>query len=216
MKSRDAILAAIREARPAPVARPDVSNRVAAIEPFTDPVERFVEAAQAAAAVVVRGRRDELPTLITATYPAIGRQVSAMLVHEPSAAAALPHSFDDTDVFVCEAVLGVAENGAVWLPLSRLRHRSALFLATNVIVVLERAAIVDTLHHAYARIDVSEDEYGVFVAGPSKTADIEQSLVIGAHGAKSLTVLLLDPGTEDTVDAATSRSQDSSLRPVRS
>jgi L-lactate dehydrogenase complex protein LldG len=33
----------------------------------------------------------------------------------------------------------------------------------------------------------------VFVAGPSKTADIEQSLVIGAHGPKSLTVLLIDP-----------------------
>jgi len=111
---------------------------------------------------------------------------------DTGAGAELPHSFADTDVFVCEAVLGVAENGAVWLPLSRLRHRSALFLAANVIVVLDRARIVGNLHDAYAAIDVAADGFGVFVSGPSKTADIEQALVIGAHGAKSLTILLLE------------------------
>ena len=34
--------------------------------------------------------------------------------------------------------------------------------------------------------------FGAFISGPSKTADIEQSLVIGAHGARSLTVFLLE------------------------
>jgi L-lactate dehydrogenase complex protein LldG len=88
--------------------------------------------------------------------------------------------------------LGVAENGAVWLPLSRLQHRSAVFLATNVIIVLDRARIVADFHEAYASLDVGAEGFGVFVAGPSKTADIEQALVIGAHGPTSLTIVLAD------------------------
>ena len=216
MSSRDDILAAIRAARPAAVARPDVRGRLDVLQPFPDPVSRFVEAAEVAAARVLRGRREELAALLSTAYPELGRNVSVMHALDPSAPPPLPHSFADTDVFVCEAVLGVAENGAVWLPLSRLRHRSALFLATNVIVVLDSAAIVDTLHEAYARIDVSDDDYGVFVAGPSKTADIEQSLVIGAHGPKSLTLLLLETGNARMIDAVASRGPDASLRPPSS
>ena len=153
MTSRDGILSAVRAARPALVERPDVDARVSMLAPSTDAVAAFVRAAEAASARVVRGRRADLTTLLASVYPAVGRQVSAMLDADPPGSAQLPHSFADTDVFICEAALGVAENGAVWLPLSRLRHRAALFLATNVIVVLDRARIVDDLHRAYADID---------------------------------------------------------------
>jgi L-lactate dehydrogenase complex protein LldG len=155
-----------------------------------DPVRSFVEAAEAAAADVMFGDRSDLSGLIAASESA-GRHVSALNA-DPALAHQSPHSFADTAVFVCEAMLGVAENGAVWLPLSRLHARSAVFLATHVIVVLDRTRIVPHLHAAYAAIDVKGEGFGVFVAGPSKTADIEQALVIGAHGAKRLTVLLVD------------------------
>jgi L-lactate dehydrogenase complex protein LldG len=39
--------------------------------------------------------------------------------------------------------------------------------------------------------------FGTFIAGPSKTADIEQSLVLGAHGPRSLIVFLLDESISD-------------------
>jgi L-lactate dehydrogenase complex protein LldG len=103
-----------------------------------------------------------------------------------------PHALAHLDLFVCEGVIGVAENGAVWLPASRLGERAALVLATEVIVVIAASAIVADMHAAYAAVDVSAEAFGLFLAGPSKTADIEQSLVIGAHGAKALTVFLVE------------------------
>ena len=56
---------------------------------------------------------------------------------------------------------------------------------------IDKKDIVSTLHQAYDGIDVAKEGFGAFIAGPSKTADIEQSLVIGAHGARSATVYIV-------------------------
>jgi L-lactate dehydrogenase complex protein LldG len=190
MSARDAILSAVRAARPAAVALPDVARFPV---PEGDPVARFVEVARAGGATVVESPRDAVNRVVREAYPGAERIVS--LVADVPGTAPLPddpHDLAHTDLFVCEGVLGVAENGAVWLPASRLGgdRRAALFLATSVVIVLERRAVVPDLHAAYATLDVAAEPFGAFVAGPSKTADIEQSLVVGAHGPKSLTVLL--------------------------
>jgi L-lactate dehydrogenase complex protein LldG len=70
-------------------------------------------------------------------------------------------------------------------------QRAALFLAGRVVIVIGEEQLVDDLHEAYERIDVRTHVYGAFIAGPSKTADIEQALVIGAHGPKELTLVLV-------------------------
>ena len=94
-------------------------------------------------------------------------------------------------MLVCESSLGVAENGAVWIATGDTVLRAALFLAARVVIVVREAQLVDDLHRAYERIDVRGSVYGAFVAGPSKTADIEQALVVGAHGPKALTLVLV-------------------------
>ena len=57
-------------------------------------------------------------------------------------------------------------------------------------LVVPAGALVADLHAAYERLRFEGPGLGVFVAGPSKTADIEQALVIGAQGPRSTTVLL--------------------------
>ena len=91
-----------------------------------------------------------------------------------------------------KAGIGVAENGAVWVKESQMVNRLLPFICQHLVIVLEKEKLVATMHHAYQQINVFEEGFGVFIAGPSKTADIEQSLVIGAHGARSMTVYLLN------------------------
>lgn len=88
--------------------------------------------------------------------------------------------------------LAVAENGAVWITESQMQNRLLPFISQNLILVIEKNDIVDTMHDAYNKIDTTKVEFGVFIAGPSKTADIEQSLVIGAHGARTTTVYVIE------------------------
>ena len=87
--------------------------------------------------------------------------------------------------------VAVAENGAVWLYESQMINRLLPFICQHLILVIDKQNIVATMHQAYQQIDTNKEGFGVFIAGPSKTADIEQSLVIGAHGARSLIVYLL-------------------------
>jgi len=193
VSARDAILQAVRAARPQPIALPDIDatrSRFSVDE--TDVFHRFLAAARAGGADIVEGQRAALARLVQSAAPEASRVISEI----PSVPSTMPHSLNSQtlaslELFVCEAVLGVAENGSVWLPLSRLGSRAAAFLAEHVIVALDQSAIVPDLHAAYEQIDVAAEAFGAFVAGPSKTADIEQSLVIGAHGPKRLTLILV-------------------------
>lgn len=88
--------------------------------------------------------------------------------------------------------LGVAENGSVWVYESQMINRLLPFICQHLILVIDKSDIVPTMHHAYQKIDIAKEGFGIFIAGPSKTADIEQSLVIGAHGARTATIYVVE------------------------
>lgn len=102
-----------------------------------------------------------------------------------------PHLLEDVEVAVVRGHFGVSENSAVWVTEELMHQRVLPFICQHLVIVLDKTEIVPTMHHAYGRIADAEYGFGTFIAGPSKTADIEQSLVLGAHGPKSLTVYLV-------------------------
>ncbi len=102
-----------------------------------------------------------------------------------------PHELEDTGFCIVPGQFAVAENGAVWVAADALPHRAALFITQHLALVVPAAEIVNNMHEAYDRLSMENVTFGIFISGPSKTADIEQSLVIGAHGARSLTVFLI-------------------------
>ena len=102
-----------------------------------------------------------------------------------------PHALAAVDFAILPGQFGVAENGAIWVTDANLRHRAIYFIVQHLALVIPADQIVDNMHQAYGRLTSSQPGYGAFISGPSKTADIEQSLVIGAHGPRSLTVFCL-------------------------
>lgn len=103
-----------------------------------------------------------------------------------------PHSLEDVELTIVKAHFGVAENSALWVTDAILGQRVSAFIPQYLAIIVNKKDIVATMQQAYERIGNQEYGFGTFIAGPSKTADIEQSLVLGAHGARGLVVFIMD------------------------
>ncbi len=103
-----------------------------------------------------------------------------------------PHHLENVDCAVLRGHFCVAENGAIWVTDDNVKHRVLYFIPQHISLVVPASQIVHNMHEAYSRITIGAHLLAGFISGPSKTADIKQSLVIGAHGARSLTLYLVD------------------------
>jgi L-lactate dehydrogenase complex protein LldG len=117
--------------------------------------------------------------------------IAALGTVDEGLAALTSHQLEAVDKAYIHGTVAVSENAAIWIYEHQMINRLLPFICQHLVLVIERKNIVATMHQAYQKIDIAKEGFGVFIAGPSKTADIEQSLVIGAHGARSLVVYLI-------------------------
>ncbi len=204
MSDREAIFGALRRVPRRGIAHPGR---------YTPPssgasAERFREA------LAVAGGVCEGPFAANALREPVARRIAAWRAHgrivaEPRAAAVLaglagleievlgedvtPASGADVALSVATGPLAVAENGAVAVTGADAPHRAHLVLCECLVLLVPAASIVPDLHAAFAALppDALEHHHLTWIAGPSKTADIEQALVYGAHGPRELVVVLV-------------------------
>ncbi|AKD02282.1 LUD domain-containing protein [Pontibacter korlensis] len=195
MSSREKILSRVKANKPPQVPLPE------AVAFFTPPSEQwaalFRQSAEAAGSIVVgvpdmagigAYLKDNFvsPERILNTVDGVGFGL------EVREAIAEGHHLANLELAVVEGQMGVAENGAIWVTEESVPARVLPFICEHLALVVRQQDIVGTMHEAYDRLNIAATGYGTFIAGPSRTADIEQSLVIGAHGPKRMHVFILD------------------------
>ncbi len=113
--------------------------------------------------------------------------------------------YDRTELEQCDAGLTtcdalIAQTGSVLVTSQSSGGRVLSVLPPHHVVLATSDQLVSDLAAAFARLRM---KYGTtfpslisFITGPSRTGDIERILVLGAHGPKRLTVILVEPGAE--------------------
>jgi len=100
---------------------------------------------------------------------------------------------EDADVSLVLADLGVAQTGAIALVHGAGRPRAAGLLPTRQVALLAHTDLVETMAAALARLyagPAAPPANAVFVAGPSRTSDIEQRSIRGVHAPRDLDVVI--------------------------
>jgi len=193
MSSRDTILRALRAASVPAEPKPAYPKGIV----FQDRVAKFARVLQETGGVCVRvaniqeadAHLCELEAYrrsrqIASFVPGVGKSSFDCSQYKS------PHELKDLDMAILPGEFGVAENASVWVPGRALgRHRVVFVISQHLVLVVGGHRIVNNMQEAYERVNF--ESYGLFISGPSKTADIEQALVIGAQGPRSCTVFLI-------------------------
>ncbi|WP_169543736.1 LutC/YkgG family protein [Sneathiella aquimaris] len=104
-------------------------------------------------------------------------------------------------VGVSPAFAGVAETGTLMMASGAMTPSTINFLPENHIAVLNISDMKGSYEEAWDALRDKMGDQGLprtvnLISGPSRTADIEQRLIMGAHGPKRLHVILVGDGSK--------------------
>lgn len=191
MSSKESILERIRSHTGTRYEQPAITLDAITYEDKTEQFSESLKAAGGQAVVLQSG--EDINDLIRKYFPE-GKRIASNLPEITVAtfnpdAVSDPRELNNIDLAVVEGRFGVAENGAVWIT-QQVKHKALYFIPTGLVIIIDKDDLVNNMHEAYRRVEGDDYKFGFFVSGPSKTADIEQALVLGAHGPVNVLVIL--------------------------
>jgi L-lactate dehydrogenase complex protein LldG len=95
------------------------------------------------------------------------------------------------DAGVTTAQWGIADTGTLVLESAREQSRLLSLVPPIHVALLSTRCICDSLREALGRVSVASHAI-TFITGPSRTSDIELTLVVGVHGPQTVHVLLME------------------------
>jgi L-lactate dehydrogenase complex protein LldG len=165
---------------------------VANVKALSGTVDRVATADDVPGAVADYLARENLPaTLRAAPSPAIE---SLPWDSRPALTVSYGRSFGKDEVGITPAFAAVAETGTLMLRSGPDHPTTLNFLPDTHIVVLRASQMVGPYEDAWAKLRAAGPMPRTvnLISGPSRTADIEQTLQLGAHGPRRLHVVLID------------------------
>lgn len=189
---KDDLLAKIRANQHVSFDMPDIAEMTPTT--FDDPLKQFCEMTKTVGGnVVMTNDEEDINEVIRKLHPDAKRIASNLsyisIADTNPDTVESAHDLNGTDVGIIEGLIGVAENGCVWVP-QTMKERVVCFISEYLVIIIDRKDIVNNMHEAYKRISFTDYGYGCFISGPSKTADIAQALVMGAQAARGVTVII--------------------------
>jgi len=193
MDSREKILERVQKNQPAASALPLLNSYGTK---SSESIQKFVRSLGNIGGTAIDAMSwNEIDSYLRERFPSPARRISLIQqlgsIDFGSDSEKNPRTFENVSVSILAGEFAVAENGAIWITEADMGDRVLPFICEHLVLVVHASAVHESMHDAYDHLDSSNHNFGTFIAGPSKTADIEQSLVLGAHGPKTLTVFLL-------------------------
>lgn len=169
----------------------------------------FLEATPADWPAVVRAfcEREGLRTLLYGPETEAGRRLTEVMASSSTALRAYEapvetfkaELFQSVDAGFTTTLGGVAETGGLLLAPGPREPRLLSLVPPVHLALLRASTLHDTLWSAIRALGWGQvpPANALMISGPSKTADIEQTLAYGVHGPKRLVVVLVDdlPGS---------------------
>ncbi|MGP4843704.1 LutC/YkgG family protein [Marinobacter sp. 1Y8] len=208
MSSKNAILSRLRHGRTASPAATQFFAEEQAPQSTTPDLEVMVAALEAAHAQVIRSTTGQWPDDLAKLarergwaswwvgQDDVGR---AWQAHESKPGTTVFSDwdsqksplFDVAEVALSRARGGIAETGTLIVESNPQVPRTLSLVPPVHVIIIDEDTVVSSLQQALAHYEKKSLPTNlVFISGPSKTADIQQTLAYGAHGPRELIVYL--------------------------